>query len=160
MTRREDISADIPSDLQELAGQIRAMPDRVPGRLPGDAPEGLEARVFDASVGALRESAPMAGVAGKIGPLRWAAPLAAAAAVGLLAWAGSTWLAPSSTHQPDPSVVSTVALDDHVEDVLEYADLFSDASWGTALVEDAQELDGSWEPTVEAWTLEGETEAG
>ncbi|MFI4881861.1 MAG: hypothetical protein ACIAQU_04675 [Phycisphaerales bacterium JB064] len=152
MARHEDISTDIPSELQDLASQIRAM--------PGDAPEGLEARVFDSSVRALREGcAQPASVAGKIGPLRWIAPVAAAAAVGLLAWAGAAWLVPSNSAQPDPGRVSTVALDDHVSDVLAYADLFTDSSWGTTLAEDAQELDEGWEPTVEAWSLDSETGA-
>lgn len=156
MARHEDISADIsgeiPSELQDLASQIRSM--------PGDAPEGLEARVFGASVGALREGrAAPAGVAGRIGPMRWLAPVAAAAAVGLLAWAGASWFGPAAGGPSAPQQVSTVALDEHVSDVLEYADLFSDMSWGTTLAEDAEELDEGWELTVDSWSLESETGA-
>jgi|GEM_PF-4701959 len=143
---------DIPAELHDVAEQVRA--------LPGDAPEGLEARTFEASVAALRDGGETGGVIGRIGPVRWMAPVAAAAAVGLLAWVGATWMLPSTTSPTDPQPVSTVALDDHVSSVLEYADLFSDASWSDTLAEDAEQLDDAWEPTVESWSLEGAMGAG
>jgi hypothetical protein len=139
---------DIPTELHDVADQVRAM--------AGDAPQGLEARTFEASVSALREARQSGGVLARIGPARWVAPVAAAAAVGLIAWAGAAWFMPAHPSPVAPSVVATVALDDHVSDVLEYADLFSDASWTDTLAEDAEELDDAWEPTVESWSLDGE----
>ncbi len=143
---------DIPTELQGLVGEIRA--------LPSDAPEGLEARTFEASVSALREARLSGGVLAKIGPVRWVTPIAAAAAVGLIAWAGAAWFMPAHPSPVEPNVVTTVALDDHVSDVLEYADLFSDTSWTGTLAEDAEELDDAWEPTVESWSIDGEMGAG
>lgn len=143
---------DIPSELHGVADQVRA--------LPSDAPEGLESRTFEASVVALRAGRENGGVIGRIGFVRWMAPLAAAAVVGLLAWAGSAWLVPPTTNPVEPNPVTTVALDDHVSDVLEYADLFSDTSWSETLAEDAEELDDAWEPTVESWSIDGELGAG
>lgn len=143
---------DIPSELHGVADQVRA--------LPSDAPEGLEDRAFEASVSALREGAHAGGVIGRVGFVRWMAPIAAAAAVGLVAWVSATWLAPPSTTTVEPNPVATVALDDHVSDVLEYADLFGDSTWSETLAEDAEELDESWEPTVESWLLDGELGAG
>ncbi len=142
-------SEDIPSDLRDLASQISA--------IPGDAPEALEARAFEASVVALREGRANTGVIGRIGFLRWMAPIAAAAAVGLLAWAGATWLVPASTNPTQPDRVTTVALDEHVSEALEYADLFSDTSWSDTLAEDAEQLDEAWRPTVEAWSFGGDS---
>ncbi|MEQ8845491.1 MAG: hypothetical protein RIB58_11615 [Phycisphaerales bacterium] len=143
---------DIPHDLHDLAEQIRALPE--------DAPEGLETRVFDASVAELREGGRVS-VAGRIGPLRWLAPLAAAAAVALLAWAGSSLLGPSTpTTTEGPRVASNESVDEHVSDVLAYADLFGEADWSDTLVEEAEALDQDWEPTVEAWSLDGSVEAG
>lgn len=142
---------DIPSELHGVADHLRA--------LPSDTPEGLEDRVFEASVSALREGA-QTGVVGRIGFVRWVAPIAAAAAIGLVAWVSATWLAPPSTTTVQPDPVATVALDDHVSNVLEYADLFGDSTWSDTLAEDAEELDESWEPTVESWSLDGEMGAG
>jgi len=140
---------DLPEDLRELAGRIEAM--------PGDVPRGLEARVFSASVGALREhEQPSRGIVGKIGFVRWTAPVAAAAALGLLAWAGAVWLSPANTTLPQADATTVSALDEHVEDALAYADLFAVPSWGASLVEDAEALDESWEPSIDAWSLDGE----
>ena len=143
--------ADVPSDLRAVAEQIRAM--------PSDASDGLEARVFEASVSSLRDGRERPTLAGRIGPWRWAAPLAAAAAVGLLAWAGSSWLAPAPPATPDVAVAAA-PLDEHVSDVLAYADLFDDSSWSTTVADEAEALEASWEPTIEAWSLDGEMEAG
>lgn len=149
----DDISTAIPSELQSLAGQIRALPD--------DAPEGLEARTFEASVVALRHAREhRGGVLARIGPVRWMAPIAAAAVVGLLAWAGATWLVPPSATSPDPSAVSVVALDEHIDEALEYANLFGGSNWNATLAEDAEELEDAWEPTVESWSWNGEMGAG
>lgn len=146
-------SEHIPEDIRDVAERLRS--------LPGDAPEGLEARTFEASVAALRDGrAHRGGVLAKIGPVRWMAPVAAAAAVGLLAWAGATWMAPATTTGPEPSRVTTVALDEHVSDALEYADLFADASWTGTLSEDAETLDEAWEPTVESWSFDSDLGAG
>lgn len=139
---------DIPTELREVADRVRAM--------SGDVPEGLEARTFEASVVALREGGNAGSVIGRIGPVRWLAPIAAAAAVGLLAWAGATWMVPSTSNPVQPRPVSTVALDDHVSRVLEYASLFSDATWSDTLAEDAEQLDDAWEPSVESWSFDGE----
>ncbi|UYV11732.1 MAG: hypothetical protein NCW75_10530 [Phycisphaera sp.] len=143
---------DIPSELHDVADQVRA--------LPSDAADGLEARTFEASVAALREEPEGGGVVGRIGFARWMAPVAAAAVVGLLAWAGAAWLVPPTTTSVDPNPVSTVALDDHVSDILEYADLFTDSSWSETLAEDVEELDDAWEPTIESWSIDGELGAG
>lgn len=146
-------SEHIPEDVRGVADQVRA--------LPSDAPEGLEARVYDASIGALRDGrSQRGGVLAKIGPVRWMAPISAAAAVGLLAWAGATWMAPPAPSHNQPTAVSTVALDEHVDAVLEYADLFADDAWTETLAEDAESLDDAWEPSVETWSLEGEVGAG
>ncbi|MFI4916737.1 MAG: hypothetical protein ACIAS6_09570 [Phycisphaerales bacterium JB060] len=146
-------SEHIPEDIRDLAERLRS--------LPGDAPEGLESRTFEASVSALRDGrANRGGVLAKIGPVRWMAPIAAAAAVGLLAWAGATWMAPATTTGPEPSRVTTVAFDEHVSEALEYADLFADASWTGTLSEDAETLDEAWEPTVESWSFDSDLGAG
>ena len=146
-------SEHIPEDVRSMADQVRA--------LPSDAPKGLEARVYDASIEALRDGrSHRGGVLAKIGPAKWMAPIAAAAAVGLLAWAGATWMAPSAPSNNQPTAVSTVALDEHVDAVLEYADLFADDAWTETLAEDAESLDDAWEPSVETWSLDGEVGAG
>ncbi len=142
-----EVSEILPEDLRELAGRLEAM--------PGDTPEGLESRVFEASVGELITNDSPA-VVGRIGVMRWLAPLAAAAAVAVLAWAGSSLLSPSNSMTPEPQVAQAVALDEHVDDVLSYAGLFSDSSWDEALVEDADALEEAWEPAVEPWSLDGD----
>lgn len=152
-TTRTHESEHIPEDVRDVAERLRS--------LPTDVPEGLEARTFEASVVALREGrARRSGVLARIGPVRWMAPVAAAAAVGLLAWAGATFMAPATTPSEQPSVVTTVALDEQVSAALEYADLFADASWSETLAEDVESLDESWEPTVESWSFESELGAG
>lgn len=154
MTRQH---SDIPQDLHEVASRLDA--------LASDAPSGLEARIFATSVHELRPGVSRArlaegGVLAKIGPVRWLAPIAAAAAVGLLAWGGSMLLAPGITNPGRFDLVATVALDEHVLAALEYADLFTDLGWGDTLTRDAEALDGEWRPTIDAVSLEGELGAG
>ncbi|MGD1916858.1 MAG: hypothetical protein ACFCBV_11815 [Phycisphaerales bacterium] len=141
------VNGELPEDLRELAGRIESM--------PSDAPKGLEARVFEASVGELA-TGHHSGIAGRIGHARWIAPMAAAAALGLLAWAGASWLSPGNAVTPAPQIAQAEAFDEHVDDVLAYAGLFSDSSWDDALAEDADALEDAWEPTVESWSLDGE----
>eukprot|EP01025_Chloroclados_australasicus_P015375 TRINITY_DN17361_c1_g1_i10.p3 TRINITY_DN17361_c1_g1~~TRINITY_DN17361_c1_g1_i10.p3 ORF type:complete len:159 (-),score=42.27 TRINITY_DN17361_c1_g1_i10:176-652(-) len=149
----EHDSERLPEDVRGVADQLRA--------LPVDAPDGLEDRVYQASVQALRDGrSRRTGVLARIGPVKWMAPIAAAAAVGLLAWAGASWMSPATTPTDQPNVVSTVALDEHVDAALEYADLFADAAWTETLAEEAESLDDAWEPTVESWSLDGEMGAG
>jgi hypothetical protein len=57
-------------------------------------------------------------------------------------------------------VASNVALDEHIDDALEYADLFGGSNWNATLADDAEELDDAWEPTVESWSWNGEMGAG
>lgn len=144
---------DIPHDLLDMAQRLDALAE--------GAPPGLEDRVFHASVAVLREAQEgHGGVLARIGLVRWLAPIAAAAAVGVLAWGGSVLLAPGVSTPGQPDRVATVALDEHVLAALEYADLFSEVGWVDTLTREAEAIEGDWQPTIDAVTLDGEMGAG
>ncbi|MEO1008368.1 MAG: hypothetical protein AAFX79_07360 [Planctomycetota bacterium] len=133
MTSKHD---DIPDDVRDIADRVRALSDAMPDEAPGD----LEARVFAASVGTLREAREQGppGVLAVIGP-RWLLPVGAIAALLAIAAVASVVFAPPLAPGPRESI-AVVALDEHVEAGLEYAELFgSGGDWASDLV------DADWE---------------
>jgi len=129
---------------------VRAIADRLDA-LPVDAPQGLEARVYEASVGELQGDGGRRPVLAVIGPLRWLGPLAATAAVvGIavgLAQLGGTPAGGGSGADggaaglPGPAV----ALDEQVADGLAFASLFS-GDWDQRASEIGDEA--AWEAVL------------
>lgn len=125
---------------------VRAIADRLDA-LPIDAPEGLEARVYEASVGELQGDSDRRHVLAVIGPLRWLGPLAATAAVVGIA-VGLAQLGGTPTAGGGGAAGATgpaVALDEQVADGLAFASLFS-GDWDQRASEIGDEA--AWEAVL------------